>query len=293
MNEGGIKIAVLSGKGGTGKTTVATNMARSLIKSGHRVHLVDLDVEEPNDHIFFDVKVDETEDVNLLIPVVDETKCILCGECSKVCQFGAIVTFSDKVRIFESLCHGCGACGMICPTSAISEKPRRIGEIKRGSGMNGELAFTMGLMDLGEKSGVPIIRKIKGELNEGEYDVVILDSPPGVSCSVVESIRRTDFAILVTEPTRFGLHDLSLACDLVKDMGIPAGIVVNRSEEEKDIIHEFSKRVGIPILMRIPFDRKIAELYSQGKLFVEELEGWYEKFNEIFSTIKGMIKCSR
>ena len=284
----GMKLAILSGKGGTGKTTVATNLAKSLVDRGHRVHLVDLDVEEPNDHIFFNVKVIETEDVNLLIPVVDENSCILCGECSRVCQFGAIITFSDRVKVFESLCHGCGVCKMVCPTSAIREEPRKIGEIRRGKALNGKMDFTMGIMELGEKTGVPIIRKIKRDM-KNDHDVVILDSPPGTSCPVVEAMRKVDFAILVTEPTTFGLHDLKLAYNLVREMGIPSGVIVNRSEGVGDVVEKFTKDVNLPLLMRIPFDRKIAELYSTGKLFVEELKGWGERFNDLFLKIKEMI----
>ncbi|MCD6545446.1 MAG: ATP-binding protein [Thermotogae bacterium] len=280
-------ITILSGKGGTGKTTVSTNLAK-VLSENLKVQLLDADVEEPNDHIFFNAGFSQTESVNILLPVVDESRCIQCGECAKVCQFGAIALFSTGVKVFETLCHGCGACSIACPVDAISEKPKEIGKVKIGT-VNATMNFGMGILNIGEPSGVRIIRQLKKHIDR-KVDVVLIDSSPGTSCPVVESLREADFAILVTEPTTFGLHDLKLATDLVKEMNIPAGIVINRDNEEVTIIDDFAKEADIPIILRIPFDREIATLYSRGELFVEHLPKWKKRFFDAFETIKGLIK---
>lgn len=280
-------ITILSGKGGTGKTTVSTNFAKVLSKN-LSVQLLDADVEEPNDHIFFNTDFSQTESVNILLPVVDESKCIQCGECAKVCQFGAIALFSTGVKVFETLCHGCGACSIVCPVNAISEKPKEIGKIKIGIA-DKSMKFGMGILNIGEPSGVRIIRQLKKHI-DNEADVVLIDSSPGTSCPVVESLRGSDFAILVTEPTTFGLHDLKLAVDLVKEMNIPAGIVINRDIEETRIIDDFAEEMNIPIILRIPFNKEIAVLYSKGELFVKYMPEWEERFLEVFEAIKGLIK---
>ncbi|WGS65666.1 ATP-binding protein [Marinitoga aeolica] len=282
-----MRITILSGKGGTGKTTVSTNLAYALSKK-YNVQLLDVDVEEPNDHLFFDINFEKEESVDMLLPVVDNDACIRCGECAKACQFGAISVFPTGTMVFESLCHGCGACAMVCPVDAITEKPKSLGKISLGK-INDNLKFGMGLLNIGEPSGVRIIRQLKTHIDE-HADVILIDSQPGTSCPVVESLRNTDFAILVTEPTTFGLHDLSLAVDLVKEMKIPAGIIVNRDTGKTNMIDEYAEKENIPILLKIPFDRNIAKLYSEGKIFAEHLPEWEEKFNNVFDTIKGMIK---
>ncbi|SHF18561.1 MinD superfamily P-loop ATPase, contains an inserted ferredoxin domain [Marinitoga hydrogenitolerans DSM 16785] len=281
-----MKITILSGKGGTGKTTISTNLAYTLSKI-YNVQLLDVDVEEPNDHLFFDINFEKEESVDILLPIVDNNACIKCGECAKACQFGAISVFPTGTMVFESLCHGCGACAMVCPVNAIKEEPKSIGKIKLGK-INENLKFGMGLLNIGEPSGVRNIRQLKKHIDRSA-DIVLIDSQPGTSCPVVESLRNTDFAILVTEPTTFGLHDLALAVDLVKEMGIPAGIVVNRDTGKTNMIDEYSKKENIPIILKIPFDRNIAKLYSEGKIFSQYLPEWEEKFRKAFETIKGMI----
>ena len=281
-----MKITVLSGKGGTGKTTISTNLSW-ILSEKMKVQLLDTDVEEPNTHLFFNIEFQEEIPVNIMIPVVDKDKCILCGECAKVCQFGAIAVFPKAVMVFENLCHGCGACSLICPTKAIDEKPKRIGVIRLGR-INGNLLYGMGLMDLGEPSGVGIIRELKKRMDDSA-DVVIIDAPPGTSCPVVESLRGTDFAILVTESSPFGLHDLRMAVEVVRTMEIPMGVVLNKYDSSFREMDEYIEREGLKVLMRIPFDKKIAYHYSKGELFTKYISGWRDKFWRMYEEIKEMI----
>ncbi len=279
-------INVLSGKGGTGKTTVSTNLAYVLHEMGKDVQLLDADVEEPNTHIFFDIEIDFEKSVDILLPVVDKEKCTLCGECAKVCQFGAIVVFPKTVMVFDYLCHGCGACTMVCPEKAISEKPKSIGKISLGKTKEG-IKYGMGLLNIGEPSGVRVIRELKKEMRDAQ--VTIIDSPPGTSCPVVESLRRSDFAVLVTESTPFGLHDLRMALRIVKEMGIKHGVVINRYDPDFKDLEEFLKRENIPVLMRIPFDKRIAEYYSKGEIFSKHLKDWKERFSELYKRIEKEV----
>jgi len=280
-------ITVLSGKGGTGKTTVATNLAWVLSLSW-KVQLLDADVEEPNAYLFLPPQMERTDPVEILLPRVNQSVCTKCGECAKVCQFGAISVFKTGVMVFDSLCHGCGACVLVCPEKAITEVPKVIGEVSLGT-VCGEINFGMGLLNIGEPSGVKVIRKLKEKIDTS-VDVVIIDAPPGTSCPVVEALRSADFALLVTEPTPFGLHDVRMAAELVSEMGVKAGIVVNRDLEGFDGVDHFSKESGIPVLMRIPYDPQIAELYSQGVLFSSRLPQWKIKFDELFEKIKELMK---
>ncbi len=282
----GVIINVLSGKGGTGKTTVSTNLAYALREEGKDVQLLDADVEEPNTHIFFNIEIDFEKSVDILLPVVDREKCTLCGECARVCQFGAIVVFPKTVMVFDYLCHGCGACAMVCPEKAISEKPKSIGKISFGKTKEG-IKYGMGLLNIGEPSGVRIIRELKKEMREAQ--VTVIDSPPGTSCPVVESLRRSDFAILVTESTPFGLHDLKMALRVVNEMKIKHGVVINRYDPDFKDMEDFLKRENIPVLMKIPFDKRIAEHYSKGEIFSKHLKDWKEKFSELYKRIEKEI----
>lgn len=282
-----MKIAVLSGKGGTGKTTVSVNFAK-VLSTRFKVQLLDSDVEEPNAHLFFDVQFTQEESVQIMLPVIDQDKCIHCGKCAEVCQFGAIMSFPSRVTVFEKLCHGCGACSIACPSEAIFEKPKELGVVKIGT-IDEHFSFGMGILNIGELSGVRIIRQLKKHTDESAQ-VVLIDSSPGTSCPVVESLRGTDFAVLVTEPTTFGLHDLKLAVELVQSMGIPAGIIVNRETQKSTLIDDYSRESKVPIILRIPFDRQIAVLYSMGKLFVDSSRKWEKKFLDMYETIKELTK---
>jgi MinD superfamily P-loop ATPase len=272
-------ISVASGKGGTGKTTVATNMAVSI---GPDVQILDCDVEEPNSHLFLHPVIDETIKVTTPVPVLDEQKCTLCGKCAEICQFKAIVVIGETVLPFENLCHGCGGCMEVCPEGALTEGTRELGVIEKGR-RNG-LEFVSGRLRVGEAMAPPLIRKVLDFIKPNK--TVIIDAPPGTSCPVIAAMKGADFVLLVTEPTPFGLYDLQLAVGAVKILNIPAGLVINRSDVGDDRVKKFAEKERIPVLMEIPFDRKIAENYSRGELIADALEGWQERFLDLFNRIK-------
>jgi MinD superfamily P-loop ATPase len=276
-------ISIASGKGGTGKTTVATNLAVSL---GGGVQLLDCDVEEPNAHLFIHPVFEKTELVSTAVPEVDETKCNLCGKCGEICQFKAIIVIGKTVLPFQELCHSCGGCMEVCPEHAIREGERVLGEIEVGH-RNG-LEFIHGRLRVGEAMAPPLIRKVRSFAHPDR--VTIIDAPPGTSCPVIASMKGADFVLLVTEPTPFGLHDLKLAVGAVRILGIPCGLVINRSDMGDDHLREYAGAEGIPILMEIPFDRKIAEFYSRGELLVDVMPVWREKFLELYQRITDLVR---
>lgn len=273
-------ISVASGKGGTGKTLVATSLALSL-KDDYRVQILDCDVEEPNDHIFIKPIITHNEHVNIMIPQIDENTCTYCGECANVCAYHAISVFPNNILVFPNLCHGCGACSYLCPQKAISEKERSIGTIE--SGYTNGIDFVHGKLDIGEAMATPIVKKVKEKANNNS--IIIIDVAPGTSCPVVEAIKGSDFCILVTEPTPFGLNDLILAVSLVKRLGILCGIVINRSETTNDVIEDYCLEHDLPLLMTIPLDLQIAHLYSNGVALVTGIPQWKTKFTELYSQI--------
>ncbi len=275
-------ISIASGKGGTGKTTVATNLALSL---GQNVQIMDCDVEEPNSHLFLNPDLNEKEPVIAPIPLVDEEKCTWCKKCMEICRFNAIAVVGKKVVVFPELCHSCGGCMAICPEEAISEKERVLGDIESGH-ING-IQFIHGLLKVSQVMSPPIIKKIK--TYAGRETVNIIDAPPGTSCPVIAAMNGTDFVLLVTEPTPFGLNDLKLAVEAVKSLKIPHGIVINRAGIGNDGVEEYAREEGVPVLMEIPYDRKIAEIYSRGELIVEKLPEYKEKFLNLFDRIKTEI----
>jgi len=276
-------ISIASGKGGTGKTTVATNLAVSL---GDGVQLLDCDVEEPNAHLFIHPVFEKTEIVSTAVPEVDETKCNLCGKCGEICQFKAIIVIGKTVLPFQELCHSCGGCMEVCPEHAIREGKRVLGEIEVGH-RNG-LEFIHGRLRVGEAMAPPLIRKVRSFAHPDK--VTIIDAPPGTSCPVIAAMKGADFVLLVTEPTPFGLHDLKLAVGAVRILGIPCGLVINRSDMGDDRLREYAGAEGIPILMEIPFDRKIAEFYSRGELLVDVMPEWREKFLQLYERIVELVK---
>ena len=273
-------IAVASGKGGTGKTSVAVNMALSI----EDVQLLDCDVEEPNAHLLLHPEISRTEPVYTLIPVVDEELCDYCGKCGDFCQYNAIFVGSEKVLVFQELCHSCGGCTIVCPRKAIREEKHRIGTVKYGS--TSDLEIVYGELNVGEPMAVPLIREVKNKIQNGK--TVILDSPPGTSCPVIETVKGSDFCILVTEPTPFGLHDLKITVQVLKDMGIPYGVVVNRAGLGDKEVYEYCKENGIPILLEIPYLRGIAELYSRGAPFSLTMPEWKGRFQILFDEVRKL-----
>ena len=275
-------ISIASGKGGTGKTTVATNLAVSL-KSD--VQILDCDVEEPNSHLFIQPVIEKVKTITTPVPEVDMGKCSLCGKCGEICQFKAIVVIGDTVLVFHELCHSCGGCVLVCPEKAITETGRELGVIEQGH-RNG-LEFVHGRLRVGEAMSPPLIKKVREYTRPGI--LTIIDAPPGTSCPVIACMTGADFVLLVTEPTPFGLHDLKLAVGAVNILGIPCGLVINRSDIGNDQVKIYAKQENIPVLMEIPFDRRIAEAYSRGKMIVEVMPEWKEKFAKLYRQIKEIV----
>jgi len=283
-------IAVASGKGGTGKTTVATSLALSLATSQSSPPLfLDCDVEAPNAHLFLHPVFEQRQPVGILTPEVDEARCTHCGKCAEVCQYHAIAVIGKRVLVFPQLCHGCGSCTSICPEHAITEILNEMGVLERGPAEAG-IHFGRGVLNIGEPMAVPVIRQLKGWVVPQAEQVVIIDVPPGTSCPVVASVRGVDFLLLVTEPTPFGLHDLRLASQVAHELGIPAGVIINRENGSYPNLEAFCKAEGLPILLRIPFERAIAEGIAQGKNLVEIRPGYREKFQQLFSRITSLIQ---
>ena len=277
-------ISVASGKGGTGKTLVATSLARSL-KDIDKVQLLDCDVEEPNVHVFLKPIITRSETVSIPVPKVDEAKCTYCGKCAEVCVYNAMAVFKEKVLIFPELCHGCGACSYLCPEKAISEEGKEIGILELGSADGVE--FAHGRLAIGEAMAPPIIRKVKEQASPS--GTVIIDVPPGTSCPVVEAVKDTDFCLLVTEPTPFGLNDLVLAVETVRQLNIPCGIVLNRVGVGDNKVEEYCWKEDIPVLLTIPLDIEIARLYSRGITLVEGMPQWQQSFLELFDKIREIV----
>ncbi len=275
-------ISIASGKGGTGKTTVATNLALAIEED---VVFLDCDVEEPNAALFLKPFIKDTESVKIPVPEIDKSKCNLCGKCADICQFKSIVVIGDTLLTFHELCHGCGGCVRICPKGAITEGEKEIGFVEKGYRDN--IKFIQGKLKIGEPMSPPIIKKVREY--EDKKRITIIDSPPGTSCPVIASIKGTDFVLLVTEPTPFGLHDLKLAVGAVKMLNIPCGLVINRSDIGDDKLRIYAKEEDVPILMEIPFDKKIAELYSKGLPLVEAVPIWKDKFIDLYEKIKDKV----
>ena len=284
-----MKIAIASGKGGTGKTTVATSLALALTTAGGSISFLDCDVEAPDAHIFLHPEYNEQRDVNLLIPEVDMSRCTGCGRCAEVCQYHAIVHLGGRTLVFPELCHGCGSCTLECPERAISEVPDRIGLLEAGNATNG-LSFAQGLLDIGKPFAVPVIRELKRWHASEPSTLSIWDAPPGTSCPVVESVRGADYVILVSEPTPFGLHDLKLAVQLTTELGIPCGVIINRDGIGDSRVSEFCEATGLQILMRIPLEREIAAGLATGKTLVEIQPGYRQEFIELSMQIESAIR---
>jgi MinD superfamily P-loop ATPase len=274
-------VSVASGKGGTGKTSVAVNLALSI----GNVQLLDCDVEEPNAHLLLHSNLCKIEPVYSLIPLVNEELCSHCGECSRFCQYNAIFAASEKTLVFPELCHGCGGCALICPKKAITLQTHKIGALKFGS--IGDLTLVYGELEIGQPMAVPVIKAVKKQIKEGKN--VILDSPPGTSCPVIETVKASDFCVLVTEPTPFGLHDLRITIQVLRNMAIPFGVVVNRAGIGDNKVYEYCREENIRIMMEIPYQREIARLYSRGVPFSLRMPKWKAEFQALYNKIRKSV----
>jgi len=287
-----MNITVASGKGGTGKTTFAVNMAYFLADRGENVRLLDGDVEEPNDHLFLPQLDMKEDDVTILKPLVDQDKCVGCGKCVETCKYNALALVKNKILFFNELCHACGACAFVCPNAAITEKETSLGKIYSSEkSAERPFFFAYGLLNLGESLAPVVIKKLKCYMSAECGVVNILDASPGTACPVVEALSGDNtLAVLVTEPTPFGLNDLKLAAELAIDKGNPVGIVINRSDGNDDIIANFANEHNIPVLGRIPFERKYAESYSCGKVLIKEHVELEAIFESIFANIAKLAE---
>jgi len=274
-----MRIAVASGKGGTGKTTVAVNLA---LTAPGPVRLLDCDVEEPNCHIFLKPEIERSESIGIPVPEVNESLCNACGECGRICQYHAIVSLKTKPLIFPELCHGCGGCAKVCPTGAITEVEHEIGVVE--AGRRDSLEFVQGRLNVGSPMSPPLIRAVTRQAaGDG---AVIIDCPPGTSCPVIAALRGSDFVILVTEPTPFGLHDLTLAVDTVRTLGIAFGVAINRADAGDSRVLDYCREEGIRVLIEVPEDRRVAEAYSRGEAAVDALPEYRRIFERLWTDIR-------
>ena len=280
-----MRIAICSGKGGTGKTTVATNLAVTAARAGRSVAYLDCDVEEPNGALFLKPQFNETQPVNVSIPEVDLNKCNGCGQCGKICQYSAIVPMDGQVLLFPELCHGCAGCWLVCPTGAITESHRQTGQLQRG--VAGDVYCVQGLLNIGEAMSPPVIAAVKNAAPE--VDILVVDSPPGTSCPVIESIRDSDLVVLVTEPTPFGLNDLKLAVDMVRVLQLSFAVVINRADAGDDQTQRYCEQHGIDVLGEIPDDREVAEAYSRGQMACDVIARYRDVYSDLLSRIEKRI----
>lgn len=268
------KLVIASGKGGTGKTTVAVNLALALSQAKQKVQLLDCDVEEPNAHLFLKPQIESEYSIGIPVPEINREKCTYCGLCSEICVFKVLSVFSDQVMVLPELCHGCGSCSYLCPEKAITEIERAIGVVEKGS--CGDLLFAQGRLNPGEAMSPPLINAVKKLVAPDRYNII--DAPPGTSCPVVSAVNGCDFCLLVTEPTPFGLNDLDLAFRMVKSLGIPAGVVINRCDLGDSGVENYCRHHNLPVLEKIPFNRQLAEMYARGEPVVKSMPHWQNIF---------------
>ena len=299
MVQTSMNIAVLSGKGGTGKTLLSVNMAAASESATY----IDCDVEEPNGYLFFKPEAIVEENVSVKIPEVDKELCSGCRKCVDFCKFNALAFIKKAPIVFGDICHSCGGCSLLCPENAITEKDKVIGKIEKGKSQG--IDIYTGILNTGEVSGVPIIEKLleenrksssNGEISnniEGNEKLSIIDCPPGSACIVMESIKDADFCVLVAEPTAFGAHNLEMVYELVSLFGKPFGVVLNKCLDGENPSEEFCKEKGIKILGRVPFEKELGELNSNAKIAARESERYNKLFKNILETVKGEVQHER
>jgi len=275
-----MQVVVASGKGGTGKTTVSVNLALALSEK-QPIQFIDCDVEEPNAHIFLKPQISAKQSVLKLLPKLDEKACTACGACSDACQFGAIGRFGDRVLIYDALCHGCGLCTRVCPMGALSEVPHELGVVETGTARG--FPFARGVLNVAEAMATPIIRELK-RASRDDADTVI-DAPPGTGCPAIASLAGANLALLVTEPTPFGLHDLRAAVAVARVLDVPVAVVINRSDVGTADVDTFCADEEIPVLLKIPFDRAIAKAYAHGQVLVDVDPHWHRVFSSLAKRI--------
>lgn len=280
-----MKVAVASGKGGTGKTTVAVNLA-NLIKEDYQVYLLDCDVEEPNAHLFLKPSFEKSYHQKVPVPQVNQDNCDYCGRCSEVCAFNALAILKKKILFYEHMCHSCGSCIYFCPREAMVEVPREIGLMEVGFYRG--MGFVHGILNIGEAMAPPLIKEVKKYQDRAQ--VTVIDVPPGTSCPVVASLKNIDFCLIVTEATPFGLNDMDLLVQLLKELKVPYGVVLNRADLGDDGVEKFCKREKIPLLLKLPFDRGIARLNAEGVSLIEEITWVREDFKDLWSGMKELMK---
>jgi len=282
----GINLVIASGKGGTGKTMVATSLAASLALN-HKIQFLDCDVEAPNAHLFLNPEIEQEQPAVLLVPEIDAVQCTLCEKCVKGCAYHALARLSNQILLFPQLCHGCGSCALICPEKAIAEKPREVGRLTQGETKHG-IHYLMGELTVSEPMPTPIIHQLK-TLKDNTMEITILDAPPGASCAVVETLHDADFVILVTEPTPFGLHDLRQMLGILDHINLPGGVIINRADIGTEDVSQFIQSTRYPILMEIPFQKRIAAGLARGKLLVEICPFYQMQFIEIYQRILFLL----
>jgi MinD superfamily P-loop ATPase len=278
-----MNLVIASGKGGTGKTTVAVNLALALGDT-NKVQLLDCDVEEPNAHLFLKPEIELSRPVGIPVPEVDRERCRFCGRCAELCAFNALAVIKENVLVFAGLCHGCGGCAYFCPEKAIAEVERCIGVAE--SGVAYGLTFGHGRLNPAEAMSPPLIYAVKEMIDPGR--ITIIDAPPGTSCPVVTAVKGCDFCLLVTEPTPFGLNDLDLAYQMVDKLGIPAGVVINRCDMGDGGVEEYCRKMGLPVLLKIPWDRELAALYARGEAAALSRPAWRSLFCDLFEQLSEM-----
>ena len=282
-------MAIASGKGGTGKTTLATGIALAVSRAGRRVQLIDCDVEEPNAAILVSPSITDTRNVSVMVPKIDQSLCTHCGKCSDFCRFNSLVVFPDKVLTFPEMCHSCGGCVRVCEEGAIEAGRREIGVIEEGT--TAGIHFLQGRLNIGEARATPLISTLHSMMDPAR--AVILDAPPGTSCPYCETIRRADVCALVAEPTPFGLYDLEIAVSAARILSVPVGVIINRCDLGDDRVERYCEREGIPIWLRIPHERSIAEAYSRGVPLVDAKPEYGEKLLKLYETIEDAVRVER